>query len=91
MIVDLIKPDSGEITLNEHRDTKLPMHRRAMLGLGYLPQEPSIFRKLTVADNLRAVLELQSDLSDGQRELKIDELLEEFSIGHLRIQPALGL
>ncbi|MBS1212096.1 MAG: transporter ATPase, partial [Proteobacteria bacterium] len=64
---------------------------RSHLGLGYLPQEPSIFRKLTVADNLRAVLELRRDLSSGQRELRIEELLEEFSVSHLREQPAIGL
>lgn len=91
MIVGLVKPDAGEITLDEHRITKLPMHRRALLGLGYLPQEPSIFRKLSVADNLRAVLELRPELTEGQRELRIEELLEEFSISHLRNQSALGL
>lgn len=91
MIVGLVRPDAGEITLDEHRITRLPMHRRALLGLGYLPQEPSIFRKLTVADNLRAVLELRPELTPGQRELRIDELLEEFSISHLRNQSALGL
>jgi lipopolysaccharide export system ATP-binding protein len=91
MIVGLVRPDAGEISLDEHRITRLPMHRRALLGLGYLPQEPSIFRKLTVADNLRAVLELRPELTPGQRELRIDELLEEFSISHLRNQSALGL
>ena len=91
IIVGLIKPDAGEIALDEHQLTKLAMHRRATLGVGYLPQEPSIFRKLDVADNLRAVLELRADLSPGQRELRIEELLEEFAITHLRNQPALGL
>ncbi|BBA34091.1 ABC transporter ATPase [Methylocaldum marinum] len=91
MIVGVIRPDSGTIHLDDHNITNLPMHARAQLGVGYLPQEPSIFRKLSVADNLRAVLELRKGLTNGQRELVIEELLEEFSIGHLRNQPALGL
>jgi len=91
MIVGLIRPDSGEILLDEQSITALPMHARAKLGLGYLPQEPSIFRRLTVRENLRAVLELRSDLSDGQRELLIEELLDEFAIGHLHKQRAMGL
>jgi lipopolysaccharide export system ATP-binding protein len=91
MIVGLIGPDQGRIRLDDRDITHLPMHARARLGLGYLPQEPSIFRKLTVTDNLRAVLELRGDLSHGQRRLKIEELLEEFNITHLRKQPALGL
>jgi lipopolysaccharide export system ATP-binding protein len=91
MIVGLIKPDGGAIFLDERPITHMPMHARARLGLGYLPQEPSIFRKLTVSDNLRAVLEVRGDLSDGQIELRIEELLEEFSISHLRTQPAIGL
>ncbi|HYE37901.1 LPS export ABC transporter ATP-binding protein [Methylocaldum sp.] len=91
MIVGVIRPDSGTIYLDDHDITNLPMHARAQLGVGYLPQEPSIFRKLTVADNLRAVLELRKGLTNGQRELVIEELLEEFNIGHLRDQPALGL
>ncbi|NJD08518.1 MAG: LPS export ABC transporter ATP-binding protein [Methylococcaceae bacterium] len=91
MIVGLIRPDGGSIRLDQEDLTRLPMHRRALLGLGYLPQEPSIFRKLSVTDNLRAVLELRPDLTPGQRELRIEELLEEFSISHLRHQPALGL
>ncbi|MDD5034423.1 MAG: LPS export ABC transporter ATP-binding protein [Methylococcaceae bacterium] len=91
MIVGLIKPDSGAIQLDEKPITHMPMHARAKLGVGYLPQEPSIFRKLTVADNLRAVLELRDDLSKGQIELRIEELLDEFSVTHLRNQPAIGL
>ncbi|WP_045224292.1 LPS export ABC transporter ATP-binding protein [Methyloterricola oryzae] len=91
MIVGLIKPDTGSIHLDEASITHLPMHARSHLGLGYLPQEPSIFRKLTVAENLRAVLELRRDLSNGQRDLRIEELLEEFSVSHLRDQPAIGL
>lgn len=91
MIVGLIRPDQGVIRLDDHEMTHMPMHARARLGLGYLPQEPSIFRKLTVNDNLRAVLELRGDLSRGQQELRIAELLEEFTITHLRDQPALSL
>lgn len=91
MIVGLIGPDEGRIRLDEREITHLPMHERARLGIGYLPQEPSIFRKLTVAENLMAVLELRKELTHGQRELIIDELLEEFSVGHLRNQPAIGL
>lgn len=91
MIVGLIKPDAGDISLDGQTITPMPMHARARLGVGYLPQEPSIFRKLTVSDNLKAVLELRPDLSRGQIELRIEELLEEFSISHLRQQPAIGL
>ncbi|RQW84582.1 MAG: LPS export ABC transporter ATP-binding protein [Methylococcus sp.] len=91
MIVGLINPDGGDIALDDRDITPMPMHERARLGIGYLPQEPSIFRKLTVAENLMAVLELRKELTYGQRELIIDELLEEFSVGHLRNQPAMGL
>jgi len=91
MMVGLIKADSGEILLDSQDITHHPMHVRAQLGVGYLPQEPSVFRKLSVADNLRAVLQIRSDLTEGQMELIIDELLEEFHIPHLRNQMALSL
>jgi lipopolysaccharide export system ATP-binding protein len=91
MIVGLIRPDHGTISIDQRPITHMPMHARAKLGLGYLPQEPSIFRKLTVADNLRAVLEFRPDLTRGQQELIIEELLDEFSISHLRDQRAAGL
>lgn len=91
MMVGLIKADSGEINLDSQNITHHPMHLRAQLGIGYLPQEPSIFRKLTVTDNLRAVLQIRSDLTNGQIELVIDELLEEFHIFHLRDQMAISL
>ena len=91
MMVGLIKADEGEITLDSQDITHHPMHLRAQLGIGYLPQEPSVFRKLSVADNLRAVLQIRSDLTPGQMELVIDELLQEFHILHLRDQIALGL
>ena len=91
MMVGLIKADEGEITLDSQVITAQPMHLRAQLGIGYLPQEPSVFRKLSVADNLRAVLQIRADLTEGQAELVIEELLQEFHILHLRDQIALGL
>jgi lipopolysaccharide export system ATP-binding protein len=91
MMVGLIKADEGEIKIDNHDITHHPMHLRARLGIGYLPQEPSIFRKLSVADNLRAVLQIRSDLTAGQMELVIDELLEEFHITRLRDQQASSL
>jgi len=91
MLVGLIKPDEGEILLDSLDITHHPMHVRARLGVGYLPQEPSVFRKLSVADNIKAVFQIRSDLTEGQMELLIDELLEEFHIPHLRNQMALSL
>lgn len=91
MTVGLIKPDSGEIFLDDENVTLSPMHARAQQGLGYLPQEASIFRKLSVEDNIRAVLQTRKELSPGQQELVLDELLQEFAINHLRTQSALAL
>lgn len=91
MMVGLIKADEGHITLDHHDITDHPMHLRARLGIGYLPQEPSIFRKLSVADNLRAVLQIRSDLTAGQMEMVIEDLLDEFHIGRLRHQLAMSL
>lgn len=91
MMAGLIAPDAGMIRMDEHDVTQLPMHTRARMGLGYLPQEPSIFRKLSVADNLRIVLQLREELTPGQRALIIDELLDEFSVHHLRNEQASGL
>lgn len=91
MLVGLVKADAGDIFLDDQRITHHPMHRRARLGIGYLAQEASVFRKLSVADNLRAVLQIRTDLTDGQAELMIDELLGEFGISHLRDQIAMGL
>lgn len=91
MIAGLVQPDGGNIKIDNADITHMPMHARAKLGVGYLPQEPSVFRKLTVADNLRAVLQLRDDLTDGQQELLIEELLEEFHVGHLRNQKGIGL
>jgi len=90
MITGLIAADQGSISLDGQDITLLPMYRRARLGVGYLPQEASIFRGLTVADNLRAVLELnRSDRAKRERVLR--ELLDEFQIAHLRNSPAVAL
>ncbi|GDX85752.1 ABC transporter ATP-binding protein [Methylococcaceae bacterium] len=91
MLVGLIKADGGDITINEQSITHMPMHIRAKNGISYLPQEPSVFRKLSVADNLRAVLQLRSDLNAGQIELQIMDLMDEFSVTHLKNQLALSL
>lgn len=91
MIVGLVSADKGEILIDGKAITDMPMHARAQSGIGYLPQEPSIFRKLSVEDNLRAVLQLRKDLTAGQQELLIDELLQEFGLTHLRSQVAMGL
>ncbi|WCL54515.1 LPS export ABC transporter ATP-binding protein [Gimibacter soli] len=89
-ITGLIAPDHGAILLDGVDITRLPMYRRARLGIGYLPQETSIFRGMTVADNIRAVLEV-SESDKAVREAMLDELLSEFSITHLRETPALAL
>lgn len=91
MMVGLITPDGGDIHLGERRLTGLPIHARARLGLGYLPQEASVFRKLSVADNIRAILELRSDLSKRKRQHELDDLLEELSIGHIADSKGLSL
>ena len=84
MIVGLIPVDGGRISLDDKDITKLPVHARAQYGISYLPQEASIFRKLSVAQNIMAVLELRSDLSKAERKLKLEQLLEEFRITHIR-------
>jgi lipopolysaccharide export system ATP-binding protein len=91
MVAGLIPPDSGEVTMNGKRVTRYPMHKRARLGLGYLPQEESIFRKLTVEENLLAVLETRRDLTRRKRHEKCDELLARFGIENVRKSPALTL
>lgn len=83
IIVGLIKSDGGEIFLNDRDITHYPMHVRARTGLGYLPQEASIFRKLTVADNIMAVLETRRNLSPKQRRQKLQEIMEEMNIERL--------
>ncbi|HEY5624634.1 MAG TPA: LPS export ABC transporter ATP-binding protein [Gammaproteobacteria bacterium] len=84
MIVGLIRCDRGRIVLNGKDVTRLPVHRRARRGLGYLPQEASIFRKLTVADNVRAILQTRTDLDRADRQSLLESLLEELHIAHVR-------
>jgi lipopolysaccharide export system ATP-binding protein len=84
MIVGLVACDAGRIHLGETDLTTLPMHKRARLGLGYLPQEASVFRKLSVEDNVMAILETRDDLDRGAREQRLEELMEELRIGHVR-------
>ena len=83
MIVGLIPADGGQIRLDRQDITGLPMHARARLGVGYLPQEASVFRRLSVADNILAVLELRADLDRRQRETELAHLLDELQIGHV--------
>jgi lipopolysaccharide export system ATP-binding protein len=84
MIVGLVPNDEGTITLNDEDVTLLPMHERARKGIGYLPQEASIFRKLSVHDNIMAILQTQKDLTELERIGKLEHLLEEFNIGHIK-------
>jgi len=84
MIVGLIRCDAGQIFLGERNLTQLSMHRRAKLGLGYLPQEASIFRRLSVADNVRAILETRPELDFSDRERRLEELLDELHVTHIR-------
>jgi lipopolysaccharide export system ATP-binding protein len=91
MIVGLIRCDRGSIVLNDKDVTRLPVHRRARLGLGYLPQEASIFRKLTVADNIRAILQIRADLDRADRQGLLESLLEELHIAHVRDSLGLSL
>ena len=83
MMVGLIGCEAGAIFLGKKDVTRYPMHKRAQMGLGYLPQEPSVFRKLTVADNIMAILEVQKQLTKKQRQQRLDSLLEELHIQHL--------
>lgn len=91
MIVGLLPVDGGKIFVDEEDITRMPVHARANLGISYLPQESSIFRKLTVADNIMAILELRKDLSKAERKLKLEQLLEEFRITHIRHTLGLSL
>jgi lipopolysaccharide export system ATP-binding protein len=84
MIVGLIRADQGNIRLNQDDVTRMPIHQRAARGLGYLPQEASVFRKLSVYDNLMAILENRKDLTKTEREEKAEALLQEFHITHIR-------
>ncbi len=91
MIVCLIPCDRGRIVLDETDLTGLPLHKRAQLGLGYLPQEASIFRKLTVEQNITAILELRSDLDRASRESELEELLEDLHIAPVRNSMGISL
>ena len=84
MIVGLVPSDAGQIQLNDIDITDLPVHRRARLGLGYLPQEASVFRKLSVEDNIKGILEIRRDMTAEQRREQLDALLDELHISHLR-------
>ncbi len=84
MLVGLVFPNRGSVRLGESVITHLPIHARAVKGIGYLPQEPSVFRKLSVADNIMAILELRQSLSLAERERRLENLLEEFHLLHVR-------
>lgn len=89
-VTGLITPDYGDVHIDGQDITNLPMYRRARMGIGYLPQEASIFRSLSVEDNIKAILEIVID-DESQRENMLEELLSEFSIAHLRKSPAIAL
>ncbi|KQN99313.1 MULTISPECIES: LPS export ABC transporter ATP-binding protein [Stenotrophomonas] len=91
MIVGLVESDAGRIELDGRDITGEPMYARAKLGVGYLPQEPSVFRKLSVADNIRLVLELREDLDADGRERELSALLDELQIGHVADQAGASL
>jgi lipopolysaccharide export system ATP-binding protein len=91
MIVGLVEVDGGRILLDDRDLTRLPMHRRAQLGIGYLPQEASVFRRLSVEDNILAILETRADLDAAGREARVEELLEELRIGHVRRSAGMAL
>ena len=96
MIVGLVRADGGQILIDGEDVTRMPIHKRSRMGLSYLPQEVSIFRKLSVADNVRAILELQTDtqgraLSTAQVEKRLGELLADLRVDHLRDSPSLAL
>ena len=83
MIVGLVSPDSGKVYLDDTEVTSMPMYRRAQMGIGYLPQEVSVFRKLSVEDNIMAILEMTKSTKE-ERTMKLEQLIEEFSLGHVR-------
>ncbi|MFM1926285.1 MAG: Lipopolysaccharide export system ATP-binding protein LptB [Pseudomonadota bacterium] len=96
MIVGLVRGDGGQILIDGQDVTRMPIHKRSRMGLSYLPQEASIFRKLSVAENVRAILELQTDdkgraLSSAAIEKRLDELLADLRVDHLRNSPAVAL
>ena len=91
MMVGLVRADAGRILLGERDITSLPMHERARLGIGYLPQEASVFRRMSVKDNILAVLETRNGLSGTDRQHRANELMAELKIGHLEQQQGLSL
>ena len=91
MIAGLIQADNGSVAIDEMDITELPMHGRARAGIGYLPQEASIFRKLSVTDNIMAILETRKSLSKQQRKEKLEQLLEELHITHIRASAGMAL
>ncbi len=91
MIVGLVPSDAGRIWLDDQELTRLPMYRRAQLGVGYLPQEASVFRKLSVEDNILAILETRTELDSDRREAALEALLEELHIGHIRESAGVSL
>ena len=91
MMVGLIAPDGGHIEIDGKDVTRLPMHARARLGVGYLPQEPSVFRRMSVADNVLAILELREDLDRAQRKSELERLLDELHVSHIRESEGLAL
>ncbi|MBZ9538480.1 MULTISPECIES: LPS export ABC transporter ATP-binding protein [Modicisalibacter] len=91
MIVGLVRADAGEVAIDDLDLSRAPMHQRARAGIGYLPQEASIFRKLSVADNIMAILETRRDLDRAGRRAQLEQLLEEFHIGHIRDNPGMSL
>lgn len=86
MVVGIVRPDQGQVFLDDQEITKLPMYKRAKMGIGYLPQETSIFRKLSVADNVASVLEM-TKLTRAEQQYKLEELLDEFRLQHVRKSP----
>ncbi|WP_024872214.1 LPS export ABC transporter ATP-binding protein [Tolumonas lignilytica] len=91
MIVGLVPQDGGTVTIDEQNITSMPMHQRARHGIGYLPQEASIFRRLTVEENLLGVLQLRGELTRAEQKEKMEALLEEFHIGHIRKNTGMSL
>lgn len=91
MVVGFYKPTAGDVFLDDHCITKLPMYKRARLGISYLPQEPSVFRKFTVEENIWSILETRKDLTMEEKRYRLDSLIDEFSIERIRKQKAFTL
>lgn len=91
MVVGLVKPNKGEVLLDGKDITKMPMHLRARAGIGYLPQEASSFRSLSVEDNIKLVLQMNDKLSEDEKKQKLEDLLDEFGVKKLRKEAAISL